>query len=658
MKKTYIVIIVLLALSGLGYFGYRLITARQQASSIDNLQTVTAGRGSLTASVGATGIVHSDQTAVIIWQTSGSIDHVYVQVGQSVSSGQVLADLTQASLPQNVILAQADLITARDTLAKLTNPDLSTISTSEKALSAAYSNYQQAQNNLDNAIITNQNANQMSIYNDWMNAKNKLNDAQNISPLANASIDVQAYYQALRKASELQEELRIAKASAEAHPEDTILTQKVVDLEAAVQESLIKQDGLQAGQPTELTDPVRNLSDKLSAYENATLQFISTVITNTSASSIDLARVQADLTQRQSDLINKQSALEDLINQRLGMNGKRCDDDTIADYQEAYDRALDAYNFTGHIPNSLEYQLLQTAAANLNWCTSVWSEADIASQDAKIASMQAQIQLLQAQITADQTQISDASNSVYGLAIYLNNLWTAYQDASQQLSNAITTVYELKRSPNPDDLEAAQARLQAAQATANSYMLTAPFAGTITAVDIKPGDQVSMGSTAFRLDNLKRLLVDVQVSEVDINSIQVGQPVELSFDAILNKQYQGVVSQVAVVGDAIQGVVQFNVSVELTNADENVKPGMTAAVNIIVDQISDALLVPNRAVRVLNGQQVVYIIINNQLQQVNVTLGASSDTESQIIEGDLQVGDQIVLNPPQDLLSMGGPFGR
>ena len=340
------------------------------------------------------------------------------------------------------------------------------------------------------------------------------------------------------------------------------------------------------------------------------------------------------------------------------MNGKRCDDDTIADYQEAYDRALDAYNFTGHIPNSLEYQLLQTAAANLNWCTAVWSEADIASQDAKIASMQAQIQLLQAQITADQTQISDASNSVYGLAIYLNNLWTAYQDASQQLSNAITTVYELKRSPNPDDLAAAQTRLQAAQATANSYMLTAPFAGTITAVDIKPGDQVSMGSTAFRLDNLKRLLVDVQVSEVDINSTQVGQPVELSFDAILNKQYQGVVSQVAVVGDAIQGVVQFNVSVELTNADENVKPGMTAAVNIIVDQISDALLVPNRAVRVLNGQQVVYIIINNQLQQVNVTLGASSDTESQIIEGDLQVGDQIVLNPPQDLLSMGGPFGR
>ena len=132
----------------------------------------------------------------------------------------------------------------------------------------------------------------------------------------------------------------------------------------------------------------------------------------------------------------------------------------------------------------------------------------------------------------------------------------------------------------------------------------------------------------------------------------------LSFDAILDKRYQGVVSQVAAVGDVIQGVVQFNVTVELTNADENVKPGMTAAVNIIVNQVTDALLVPNRAVRIVDGQQVVYILSNNQLQKVNVSLGASSDTESQIVDGDLQIGDQVVLNPPQDLFGMNSPFGR
>jgi HlyD family secretion protein len=210
-----------------------------------------------------------------------------------------------------------------------------------------------------------------------------------------------------------------------------------------------------------------------------------------------------------------------------------------------------------------------------------------------------------------------------------------------------------------DDLATAQARLQAAQKSVDSRTLRAPFDGTVTQVDVIPGDQVAPGTSAFRLDNLGRMLVDVLVSEVDINSVKVDQPVNLTFDAILDKQYNGVVSEVAPVGTAVQGVVEFNVTVQLTDADGQVKPGMTAAVNIVVEQINDALLVPNRAVRVVNSQRVVYILKDSKLQQVDVTLGASSDTESEIIGGDLQAGDKVVLNPPQDLFGTGGggPFG-
>jgi HlyD family secretion protein len=659
MRKFIVIILILIGLGVIGYFGFQALRSRRQANSISNLETVTATQGSLTATIGATGTVRPDQTAMLAWETTGNVDKVFVEVGQVITAGQTLATLAQSSLPQNIILAQSDLITARNAVTQLTNPDFSTISNAEKALAAAYTSYQQAQTNLTNAIITNQNANDLTLYNDWFNTKTALDVARNNMPLANASIDVQAYYQALRTTSQLQDALTVAQASTSAHPEDTALAQKVADLQVAVQDSLTKQTNLQAGLSSETIELVSTLSDKLSAYEVSTNGFIGSVITDTTNTSVDLAQIQADLAQKQSNLINTQTTLTDLTNKRQGMNGKRCDDSTIADYQTAYDQALNAYNFSGHIANSREYQLLQTATANLNWCTAVWSEADIAAQDAKIASAQAQIQLLQAQITADQTQITDATSSVYGLAIHLNTVWTAYQDTSQQLSNAVTALYELERSPNPDDLAAAQARLQAAQATIDSLSLTAPFSGTITEVDIKPGDLVSPGSIAFRLDKLDRLLVDVQMSEVDINSIQVGQPVTMSFDAILNKQYEGVVSQVPQVGDIIQGVVEFNVLVELKDADQYVKPGMTAAVNIVVDQISNALLVPNSAVRVVDGQRVVYILKDNQLQQVEVTLGASSDTQSQVIDGNLQDGDQIVLNPPQDLFGTNGgsPFG-
>ncbi len=657
MKKLSITILIILVLAIIGFFGYRFFRARQQANTISSLQTVAASRGSLTATVGATGTVRADQTAKILWQTSGTVDNVYAQVGQVITSGQTLADLAQASLPQNIILAQSDLITARRALANLTNPDLSSISTSEKALAAAYTNYQQAQNDMANAIITNQNANDLNRYSDWFDNKTALDIALNNMPLANSSIDVQAYYQAVRATSQLQDELAVAQANASTHPGDVLLSQKVADLQIAVQNSLSKQNEIQFGLSSDTTDLVNTLSDRLSAYEASTQDFIGTVLTDTLNTSVDLATVQADLAQKQSDLINTQTNLDDFVNKRNGMNGKRCSDSTIADYQKAYDAALNAYNFTGHIANSREYQLLQTATGNLNWCTAVWSEADIAAQDAKITSARAQIQLLQAQIMADQTKITDATNSVYGLAIYLNNVWTTYQDATQQLNNAVTTLYELARSPNPDDLTSAKARLQAAQTTVDARSLTAPFAGTITEVDIMPGDQVTPTSVAFRLDNLDRLLVDVMVSEVDINNIKVGQPVTLSFDAIQDKQYHGVVSQVAPVGDVLQGAVNFDVTVELTDADQDVRPGMTAAVNIIVDQITDALLVPNRAVRVVNGKQVVYLLNNGQLVETPITLGASSDNQSLVTSGNIQVDDQVVLNPPQDLFSLGGSFG-
>ncbi|MGB7114552.1 MAG: efflux RND transporter periplasmic adaptor subunit, partial [Anaerolineales bacterium] len=195
----------------------------------------------------------------------------------------------------------------------------------------------------------------------------------------------------------------------------------------------------------------------------------------------------------------------------------------------------------------------------------------------------------------------------------------------------------------------------AAEATLKQAWIEAPFDGTITNAKPQPGDQVAPNMEAFRLDDLSRLLMDVEVSEVDINRIRVGQDVEISFDAILDKEYHGAVIEVDPVGTSNQGVVDFTVTVELTDADEGVKPGMTAAVNTIVEYLEDVLLVPNRAVRFVEGQRVVYILVDNQPSPVSITLGVSSDTMSEVLEGELQVGDLIVLNPPQEFDRNGPP---
>jgi HlyD family secretion protein len=135
--------------------------------------------------------------------------------------------------------------------------------------------------------------------------------------------------------------------------------------------------------------------------------------------------------------------------------------------------------------------------------------------------------------------------------------------------------------------------------------------------------------------------------------------VTLTFDAILGTEYEGRVTKVSQAGTVAGGVVNFTVTVELTNADELVKPGMTAAVNIVVREINDAVLVPNRAVRLVDGERVVFISGQNGMpEKVEIRLGASSDTMSEVIGGDLQEGDQIILNPTADLTGSGPPFAQ
>lgn len=230
--------------------------------------------------------------------------------------------------------------------------------------------------------------------------------------------------------------------------------------------------------------------------------------------------------------------------------------------------------------------------------------------------------------------------------------------AQAQLAEAEREWERLKDGPDPRDVAAAEARIAAARATLEMARVRAPFSGTVTFVSVKPGDQVSPGTVALSLADLSHLLVDVEVTEVDINRIKVGQEVTLILDAAPDRTYHGVVVEVGLAGVERAGVVNFPVTVEITDADELVRPGMTAAVNIIVEQIEDVLLIPNRAVRVREGERVVYVLRGGVPQPVPVVLGASSETHSQLLEGDLRPGDRIVLNPPAQFEDNGPfPFG-
>ena len=235
--------------------------------------------------------------------------------------------------------------------------------------------------------------------------------------------------------------------------------------------------------------------------------------------------------------------------------------------------------------------------------------------------------------------------------------------AQAQYDDALRALERIKDGPNAQDVAAAEARVAAAQATLNQALIVAPFSGVITDASVLPGDQVSMNEMAFQLDDISHLQIDVEVSEVDINNISVGQEVTVNFDAVQNVDYVGQVLSVAGAGTEVSGSVNFKVTVELKDADELVKPGMTAAIMIRVRNIEDALLVPNRAVRVVDGERVVYVLeADGSLIATEIRLGATANTYSEVVGGELEEGDTIVLNPPATMEvgpggNGGGPFG-
>lgn len=351
----------------------------------------------------------------------------------------------------------------------------------------------------------------------------------------------------------------------------------------------------------------------------------------------DLLDSNANAAQAQLNLANAQKSLQDAKNHVLNAKWQRGSQDQIDAAQaqvtlaqQRKDNAQTAYDAVASLPASdprnaaaqsalaSAEHALANANANLSWLTGTWNNTEVAINDAKLSVAQA-----------------------------------AYDDAVRQWNR-------LKDGPDPSDVKAAQAHVDALQATLATASLKTPINGTVTDVSSMVGDQVAMGTQSFRIDDLSHMYVDVQVAEVDIARIKIGQDVTVNFDAIQGKDYHGKVTEVARAGDVVQSVVNFKVTLEISDADGAVLPGMTAAVNIVVDKVTDVILIPNRAIRNNNGVMTVYVLRNNTATPIQITLGSSSDIQSQLLSGDVKVGDLIVLNPPTSLLTQpqnsGGGF--
>ncbi|MFN8484895.1 MAG: efflux RND transporter periplasmic adaptor subunit [Anaerolineae bacterium] len=259
--------------------------------------------------------------------------------------------------------------------------------------------------------------------------------------------------------------------------------------------------------------------------------------------------------------------------------------------------------------------------------------------------------------------------------------------AEQQVAQAQAALQKLRQGPTTADVASAQAGVTQAQAALDALAagpdelavkvaqtavdqaqvaldqakykldqatLTAPFDGVVTAVNVVPGQSISGSTNPVTFADLSSLQVTTNVSELDRSRLKVGQDVEMTLDAVPGVTLKGKVASISPAGVLQQGVVNYPVTINLSNPDPAVAAGMTANMNIIVDSKDNVLLVPNRAIRTQGRQRLITVMVEGQQISLPVEAGMTDGTNTEVSGEGLKEGDQVVLQSTTSRNPFGG----
>ena len=247
------------------------------------------------------------------------------------------------------------------------------------------------------------------------------------------------------------------------------------------------------------------------------------------------------------------------------------------------------------------------------------------------------------------TITAEASGKITGLTLMPGDSVTSGQklctitgdSVDTQITNAKNSLANAK-----DSVESAQNRL-------DDYKITSPITGTVVEKDVKTGDNVGTSSNSSNalciIYDLSYLQMTLNIDELDIDNVAVGQVVNITSDAKEGQTFTGVVTKVSVVGNTSGGTTTYPVTVRIDDT-EGLRPGMNVDAEIVLSSADGVLAIPSMAV---NRGDTVLITSDspsavNALEQeapegyvyVQVTTGVSDDSYIEITSG-LQEGDTV-----------------
>jgi HlyD family secretion protein len=220
--------------------------------------------------------------------------------------------------------------------------------------------------------------------------------------------------------------------------------------------------------------------------------------------------------------------------------------------------------------------------------------------------------------------------------------------AQSQLAVAKAKVAEAAANVAQAQASADRAEEELANAT-----IRAPIQGTILARDVEVGSPVSsilnMGAAAtpvLTLGDISRVFVRGKVDEADIGHVQVGQPARITVETFRDRVFKGRVTQISPLGVERDNVTNFEVRVSIDNPGNELRANMTANAEIVLEERTGALIVPEAAISYDAQRQPSVDVFdpaaNNGRRRVPIKVGISNGTRTQVLEG-VKVGDRIIL---------------
>jgi HlyD family secretion protein len=240
-----------------------------------------------------------------------------------------------------------------------------------------------------------------------------------------------------------------------------------------------------------------------------------------------------------------------------------------------------------------------------------------------------------------------------------------YDNAKSTYDQALATI-----TFDEATIQQRQAALDAAQVNLDYTNIVSPVDGTVVSRNVTVGQTVAASfqtPTLFLIaTDLTKMQVDTNVSESDIGGVKDGNKSTFTVDAFPKRTFKGAVNQVRQSPQTVQNVVTYDVVVGVDNSDLALKPGMTAATRIVIDQRDDVIRVPSQALRfspggasaATQGQPQVWVLRDGQPVAVPVTTGLDDDSFTEIVKGELKPDDRVIVAEQRSADSSATPRPR